>query len=237
MEGWSQQRAGKRFLVNDGDTFKKKIDSTTVNKSMKELDEISAKIKSLELFKESMTYAMRNGMGRRYQDAIGQRDLETSKMNHLLSMSHQKEAAADKIFMQIREDENRLVNVNAIRRVIVFDRHHKNSSKMMADYKKLSVDKQALQHKIKALYSEYHKLMAEVNGMEDAIMQHKMNSKKAFDVLGDAPAKIQKKIAAVERKITSLGHRQKHLLRTVAHNMSSVQLKASGCYVGDSDDE
>lgn len=236
MEGWSQKRAGKRFLVNDSDNFKKKIDSATVNNSMKELEEISAQIRSLELFKESMVHAMRNGMGQRYQQAIGQRDLEASKMNRLLLLSHQKETDADQLFLQIHEDENRLMNINAIRRGIVFDRHHKNSVKLMADYNKLTKDMQALQHKIKAMKKEHDKIMAEVTGMEDAIMQHKMNSKNAFNVLGDAPAKIQKKIASVERKITSLGHRQKHLMRTIAHNMSSVQLKASGAYISDSDE-
>ena len=229
-----QQRMGKRLVSGN----KTALGGTLVNGAMKEYEDIEVQKRNLELFKHSMIHALDKGLGGRYGEAIQRRDAADAAVSNMIDRYNELSSQYDKSLSEADIEINRLRNINAQRRVIVFERNKGGDMRArMADFQLLTQQRQEVQRRINAIQADIAGMQRALDELDGRIMHMKATSKNSFDSLGESSAKIQKKIQKVERKITSLGYRQKQLLHQIANNMSRAQLRATGCYTGDSSDE
>lgn len=214
------------------------ISATVVNSNMREYEEIDTQKRNLELFKYSMIHALKNGMGNRYTDAVQQRDALDKEVSQIMDSYSRLTGDYDNLLFDMDVEAGRLRNINAQRRIIVFNRNvGKKLEVNTAAYRLLTQQQQETKLKLKSMQRTQKEIESRLDQLDNLLMKKKTQSKNSFQSLGETPAKLQKKIAAVDRKITTLGHRQKQLLRQIAGQMSRVQLRATGCHADNNDQE
>lgn len=234
MDNILQLKSGKRFVSDDSITG---IANTLVNQDMKEYEELDVQKRKLLLFKQSMVLSLKNIFGDQYSKALHDRDKNVGEMISLLSLTTARETELYELERELVESRNRLMNINAQRRGLVFDNHHRLRDKNFQDYKNLTDIMLKTQNKIAKLERDFGVVSNRLIDLENTIMQYKNKSTDAFKVLGETPAKFQKKIADIERQMSKIEFRQKQLLMQMGNQASKIHLRSTGVHVDDDDSD
>jgi predicted nucleic acid-binding Zn-ribbon protein len=235
MSNTPPKNIGIRMSTKNG---KRGTPEFLLNTVMQDYEEIIVKIRKLEIFKKSLSRMLNNGLGNKYSQSIQQRDTIDREIYKALDSYAKLIHKYEELSFDVANETDRLRNINAQRRYIVFDRNvGQMTRESMAAYITLNKQQEEVQSKLNEMYRERGEMQSRLNQLDNFIIKRKYESENIFTSLGEKTAKIHKKIADIEREMSTLEFRRRHVLRQITNQASKGQLRATGCNVTNSDSE